>query len=226
MFTHKNLDLKVPTLTQVTGANERHYVTEQGKKYPSVTTVLSEYGREAIQEWRVRVGAEEANKITRRASTRGTKIHKYCEEYLDNKELVFTNPLHIQTFNDFKPLLNRIDNIYAQELRMYSDHLRMAGTVDCVAELDGKLTIIDFKTAAKPKDKEKIENYFMQCSAYAIMFEELFKIPVNRIAILIAVDDHEPQLFIEKRDKYVEKLIYYRDLYESRLPIGDGTDKN
>lgn len=226
MFIHKNLDLKVPTLTQITGTNERHYVTEQGKKYPSVTTVLSEYGREAIQEWRVRVGAEEANKITRRASTRGTKIHKYCEEYLDNKELVFTNPLHIQTFNDFKPILNRIDNIYAQELRMYSDHLRMAGTVDCVAELDGKLTIIDFKTAAKPKDKEKIENYFMQCCAYAIMFEELFKIPVNRIAILIAVDDHEPQLFIEKRDNYVEKLIYYRNLYESRLPTGDGTDKN
>ena len=115
-----------------------------------------------------------------------------------------------------KPQLSRIDNIYAQELRMYSDHLRIAGTVDCVAEFDGKLSVIDFKSASKPKDKSYIENYFMQCSAYAIMFEEIFKIPVSQIVIAIAVEEEDPQIFVEKRDNYVKRLLYYRDLYEKK----------
>jgi genome maintenance exonuclease 1 len=217
MFNHVDIDLKPPQLKQVNENGSRHYETPGGNKYPSVTTVLGEYNRKAIFEWRRKIGEEEANKITRIASTRGTAIHKICEDYLNNKPLMFSNPMHRQTFEDFLPLLNRINNVYAQELRMYSDYLRLAGTVDCVAELDNKLTIIDFKTSSKPKEKDKIENYFMQCSAYAVMFEELFKIPVSRIAVLVAVDEHEPQLFLEKRDNYVEKLIYYRDLYESRM---------
>jgi len=98
---------------------------------------------------------------------------------------------------------------------MYSDHLRLAGTVDCVAEFDGRLSIIDFKTASKQKQKSYIENYFMQCAAYAIMFEERFDIPVSQIVVAIAVEDDEPQVFIEKRDTHVKRLIHYRDLHES-----------
>jgi genome maintenance exonuclease 1 len=99
---------------------------------------------------------------------------------------------------------------------MYSDHLRIAGTVDCIGEFDGKLSVIDFKTAAKPKDRSYIENYFMQCSAYAIMFEEKFDIPISQIVIAVAVEDGDPQVFIEKRDTHVKRLLHFRDLYERK----------
>ena len=217
-FSHVGIDFEAPKLTQINEDGTRYYVTPEGNKYPSITTVLAEYNRKAIFEWRQRVGEEEANKISRQASGRGTRIHKLCEDYLNNLALDFKTPLDKEMFERFKPTLFRINNIYAQELRMYSDHLRIAGTVDAVASFDGKKSIIDFKTARKPKDKNHIENYFMQAAAYAIMFEERFKIAVPQIVIAIAVDDEDPQVFVEKRDDYVEKLIYYRDLYESKLP--------
>lgn len=214
MFNHIELDLTSCKLSQVNEDGTRYYVTPEGNKYPSVTTVLSEYNRKFISEWRNRVGADKANEITRKASNRGTKFHKHCEDYLKNLLPDFKTPFEIEAFNTFKPLLNRINNIYVQETRMYSNHLRMAGTVDCIAEFDGKLSVIDFKTASKPKLKESIENYFMQCSAYAIMFEERFKLPVARTVVMISVDGEDPQIFQEKRDTYVERLFHYRDLYE------------
>jgi genome maintenance exonuclease 1 len=216
VFNHVKLDVKEPKLTQVNENGTRYYVTPEGNKYPSVTTVLSEYSRKFIQEWRERVGNEVANKISNQASTRGTRFHKLCEDYLKNLPLDFKNPLDIECFNTFKPVLNRINNIYAQEHRMYSNHLRMAGTVDCIAEFDGKLSVIDFKTASRAKERLSIENYFMQCSAYAIMFEELYGIPVSQTVVLISVDDHEPQCFVQKRDTYVESLLAYRNLHEEK----------
>jgi genome maintenance exonuclease 1 len=216
MFNHVKLDREVPKLKQINEDGTRYYSTPEGNKYPSITTVLAEYSRKGIMEWRERVGAEQANKIAGKASTRGTKLHKVCEQYLNNDELEFKTPFERSFFESLKPQLSRIDNIYAQELRMYSDHLRIAGTVDCVAEFDGKLSVIDFKSASKPKDKDYIENYFMQCSAYAIMFEEIFKIPISQIVIAIAVEEDDPQIFVEKRDKYVKRLLYYRDLYEKK----------
>lgn len=216
MFYHVNFDREVPKLQQVNEEGTRYYVTPEGNKYPSITTVLAAYNIGHIMEWRKRVGEEEANKISRTASSRGTRIHKLCEDYLDNKEPSFKTLLDKEQFNYFKPVLHRINNIYAQELRMYSDHLRIAGTVDCIGEFDGVRSVIDFKTARRPKNKEDIENYFMQCAAYAIMFEERFGIPVSQIVIAISVDDHEPQIFVEKRDKYVKRLLYFRDLYEKK----------
>jgi genome maintenance exonuclease 1 len=102
---------------------------------------------------------------------------------------------------------------------MYSDHLRIAGTVDCVGEFDGKLSVIDFKTSTKQKESSYIENYFMQCSAYAIMFEEQFGIPVAQTVVAIAIEDDEPQVFVEKRDTHVKRLLYFRDLYERKSGI-------
>lgn len=215
-FEHVPINKDVPSLQQINEDGTRYYATPGGNKYPSVTTVLAEYGRKGILEWRKRVGDEEANRISRTASTRGTAFHKVCENYLNNVPPVLKTPYEIERFTNFKPILHRINRIYAQELRMYSDHLRMAGTVDCIAEFDGKLAVIDFKTASKEKEKENIENYFMQCTAYCIMFEELFQIPISKTVVAIAVDEHQPQIFIEKRDNYVEKLIYFRDLYESK----------
>lgn len=216
-FEHVPLPIEVPKLKQVNENGMRYYESPRGGKYPSVTTVLSAYNFKEIMEWRKRVGEEKANKISRAASTRGTAFHKICENYLNNEPVICKTPIEVERLNTFKPYLHRINKIHAQELRMYSDHLRMAGTVDCIAEFDGKLSVIDFKTASKLKEKTYIENYFMQCTAYSIMFEELFKIPVSKTVVLIAVDEQQPQLFIEKRDNYVEKLIYFRDMYESKL---------
>lgn len=215
-FCHVKLGGKLPKLEQVNVDGTRYYVTPEGNKYPSITTVLSAYNQKAIFEWRKRVGEEEANRISKQASGRGTRIHKLCEDYLNNKEPEFKTPLDTAMFESFKPVLHRINNIYAQEIRMYSDHLRIAGTVDCIAEFDGKLSVIDFKTARKAKREEDIENYFMQASAYAIMFEERFGIPVSRTVIAIAVDEEEPQIFINKRDSFVKPLMYFRDLYERK----------
>ena len=215
-FKHVALEQVVPTLKQVNENGTLYYVTPEGYKYPSITTVLSEYNRKQIYEWRQRVGEEQANLISRQASSRGTRIHKLCEDYLNNEEPKFKTPLDTELFHSILPELARINNIHAQELRMYSDHLRIAGTVDCIGEHDGRISVIDFKTAKRQKRQEDIENYFMQAAAYAIMFEERMGIPIQKLVILIAVDDSSPQVFIEKRDNFVESLLYYRDLYESK----------
>ncbi|MDB4351094.1 PD-(D/E)XK nuclease family protein [bacterium] len=195
----------------------RKYYTETGAAYPSVTTVLGVLSRDSIKEWRKRVGNEEANKISGQAATRGTKIHLLCEKVLDNEEIDTSklSLLDLEIWNEFRPLLNRIDNIHAQEIALYSDHLRLAGRVDCIAEFDGKLSIIDFKTSKKPKKKEWIENYFAQAAAYAIMYEERTGIPINRSVIMIAVEGDDPQIFIEKRDNFVPLLLKARDIWES-----------
>ena len=195
----------------------RKYYTETGAAYPSVTTVLGVLSRDSIKEWRNRVGNEEANKISGQAATRGTKIHLLCEKVLDNEEIDTSklSLLDLEIWNEFRPLLDRIDNIHAQEIALYSDHLRLAGRVDCIAEFDGKLSIIDFKTSKKPKKKEWIENYFAQAAAYAIMYEERTGIPINRSVIMIAVEGDDPQIFIEKRDNFVPLLLKARDIWES-----------
>lgn len=216
MFTHIKLDKELPKLSQINEDGTRYYITPSGNKYPSVTTVLAEYNRKVIYEWRQRVGDEVANSVSRKASTRGTKLHKACEDYLNNKAPVLATPLEQDLFSKFKPVLHQIDEIHAQEIKMYSDHLRLAGTVDCIAKFNGRLSVIDFKTASKAKSKVNISNYFMQCSAYAIMFEEQFGIPVSQTVVAIAVEDDEPQVFVEKRDNYVKDLLYYRDMYETK----------
>ena len=216
MFTHvKELADFAQDKTAPDGS--RKYFTESGAAYPSVTTVLSVLSRDSIREWRQRVGAEEANKISRQASTRGTKIHTLCEDILNNKEVDISKMslLDKEMFDNFRPLLDRIDNIHGQEIALFSDHLRLAGRVDCIAEFDGKLSIIDFKTAKKPKRKEWIENYFAQAAGYAIMYEERTGIPINRSAILIAVEGDEPQVFVETRDNYVDVLLNARDIWEN-----------
>jgi len=216
MFTHvKELADFAQDKTAPDGS--RKYFTESGAAYPSVTTVLSVLSRDAIREWRQRVGSEEANKISRQASTRGTKIHTLCEDILNNKEVDISKMslLDKEMFDNFRPLLDRIDNIHGQEIALFSDHLRLAGRVDCIAEFDGKLSIIDFKTAKKPKRKEWIENYFAQAAGYAIMYEERTGIPINRSAILIAVEGDEPQVFVETRDNYVDVLLNARDIWEN-----------
>lgn len=199
-----------PKIERIDSAEGRLYKTPTGLLYPSVTSVLSYASKDSIQEWKDAVGHEEANLISKRASNRGTAIHDLCERYLKNQP---TNPsmFDVELFNSMKVALNRIDNIHALETQMYSDHLKVAGTVDCIAEFDGKLSIIDFKTSTKTKSSDQIHSYFAQTSVYAVMFEELTGIPVNRLVIIMGVDgDKNPTLFIEKRDKWIGNFIKLR----------------
>ncbi len=187
----------------------REYKTPEGINLPSITTVLSILSRESIAKWRARVGHEEANRISHRASTRGTAVHAIVEKYINNEENFKDGytPDIISSFIDLKPILDsRIGRVYAQEAPLYSNHLGVAGRVDCVAEFDGRPSIIDFKTSMKPKRLDWIKNYFMQESAYAIMWEERTGQPITQLVTIISVDNHEPQIFIEHRDNWVRPL--------------------
>ena len=215
-FLHENIlgDIELNTINE---NGKRLYVTPDGEKYPSVTTVLSDYKKDAIIQWRKRVGEQQANKISTQASRRGTKVHKLCEDYLNN-ESTFKDytPDNVEMFKSIQPTLNEIEIVYAQERTLYSHHLKTAGRVDCVGKFRGKPHIIDFKTSNKPKKWEWIDNYFMQGSAYSVMWEEMTGIPIPYIAIIIAVADDSPQVFIENRDTWINKFIEVRQGYDSK----------
>ena len=219
MFEHVKVDVGYDDLDAVTSETGRLYETPDGVKYPSITTVLSILSEDGIRKWKERVGEEEAAKISYRASTRGTAVHEIIEKYIDNIENFkdgFT-PNVIASFLDVKPVLDtRIGRVFAQESPLYSKHLGVAGRVDCVAEFEGVLSIIDFKTSRKLKKKEYITNYFMQESAYAIMWEERTGMPITQLVTIIAVDDEMPQVFIEHRDNWDKKLVETINLYKAR----------
>ena len=202
-FTHYNPH-NIPKLTRVTENGKRYYLTPDGNKYPSVTTVAGIFAKEKIIQWRKRVGKEQATKITTQASVRGTAVHKLCEDYINNVEDYTKGqmPVNVDSFNSIKTIIDSsINNVVMQECPLYSHYLKVAGTVDCIAEWNGKLSIIDFKTSRKPKKLEWIDNYFMQTAAYAVMFEELTEKPITDLVILISVDNEEPQIFTQKRDE-------------------------
>lgn len=198
-FIHHDL----PKLERDTSPDgTRVYKTSSGRAYPSVTTVTGLHSAKGIAEWRRRVGEEEANRVSARASARGTRIHTLCEHYLLDK-----NPepdiFDAEMFTSMKYWLQDIDNIHCLETPLYSDFLEVAGTVDCIAEFQGKLSVIDFKTSSKPKDRDDIYNYFMQTAAYAVAFEERTGIPIGRLVIIMGVDNDDPCIFIEKRDNWI-----------------------
>jgi hypothetical protein len=210
-FTHIEHD--IPKLQRKTApSGSRVYETPNGNSYPSVTTVTGLLNQQAIKEWRARVGEKVANEISNRAATRGTRVHQLCEDYLSNKD-VSVDMFDHDMWKSFQPILDGIDNVHALETPLYSDHLAVAGTVDCIAEWNGRLSIIDFKTSKRAKTKDQIKNYFMQCSAYAVAFEELTGIPVDTLVILMAVDDEDPIVFVEKRDDYIADFISLREDY-------------
>ena len=190
-----------------------------GTRLPSVTTVIGAKGKQAIMEWRKRVGEEQANKISRQASSRGTNLHTLCEKYLNNDEKYFMSamPDAFQMFKSIKPLLNKIDNIHYQEQALWSVKIGMAGRVDCIGEYDGVLSVIDFKTSKRVKNKEDIDNYFAQCTAYAMMYEELIGKPVDQLVVIMAVENDEPLVFIEKTEEHINTLLEYITFYKENL---------
>ena len=205
---------QLPDLTSKTFPDgKRYYVTPSGNKLPSVTTVIGAQKKEAIMAWRKRVGEEEANKISRKASSRGTNVHTLCEQYLNNDKLGDVMPDAKEMFRSLVPLLNRINNIHYQEQALWSEQLGLAGRVDCIGEFDGVLSVIDFKTSKKIKERDNILDYFWQETAYALMYEELVGEPINQLVTIMAVDNEQPLLFIEKTENHIEGLVKAIDFY-------------
>jgi genome maintenance exonuclease 1 len=209
MFKHKPIDLGYQDLDCVTKTTGRKYQTPQGKSYPSITTVLSLQSKAAIAKWRARVGTEEANKISHRASSRGTAVHDMAEKYVNNDVNWYkAMPNILADFSAIKPILDeRLSLVYGQELPLYSDHLKIAGRVDCVGIFDGKISIIDYKTSKRAKKYEWVKSYFMQEAFYAIAWEERTGMPITQLVTIIAVDNDDPQVFIEHRDNWDKELI-------------------
>jgi hypothetical protein len=216
MFNHVNHGIKLPDLYCETTPTGRFYYPPTGEKYPSVTTVLSVQDKSGLDEWKARVGEEEAKKIGFRATTRGTEVHLIAEEYIDNK-VDYTKgkmPINVAMFNQIKSLLdNNLDNIWFQEAPLYSHFIRVAGRVDLIAEWQGKLSIIDFKTSRKLKKQEWIKGYFMQESFYALAFEERVGKPISQLVTVVMTDENIPQVFVEKRDNHIHDFIALRKKY-------------
>jgi len=214
--TIKLLDL--PKLERMSENGIRFYLTPEGKKYPSITTVLSSQDNKYLDEWRARVGIEEANRITARAANRGTRLHKLCEDHIMGKQ-VKPSIIDLESWQKFKPIVDKISGVVALETPLYSNYLEVAGTVDCIGVWEGKLSIIDFKTSSRVKGKDDIHGYYMQESAYAVCFEEMTGTPINQLVTLMSVDDEEPIVFIERRNNWIGKFIDQRKLYKERYGV-------
>ena len=216
-FTHVEIDY--PSLSRETIDGVRYYDTPNGSKLVSITSVISHYNREIFREWRARVGNAEANKVTKQATSRGTDMHTCSEYYLKNLEIPKVQPLSEMLFKQAKPTLDKIDKIHAQEQSLFSYELGIAGSVDCIAEYEGELAVIDFKTSKKPKPKEWVDHHFVQCAAYACMLFEMTGIMVKKFVIIMSCEDGEVKVYEEyDKRKYINLLSeYIREFVEFKL---------
>lgn len=209
-FVYNRTELGYDDLVSDTTDAGRKYVTPDGNMYPSVTSILSGLSQEALDKWRDRVGQKEADRISHHASTRGNFVHEACEKYIRNapkKEFSKYMPHVMANVNSLKPILDEnLDEINGIEVPLYSDKLKLAGRCDLVGKWLNIPSIIDYKTSAKPKKREWIDSYFIQTSAYAEMWEERTGEPIDQIVVLIMVDNHQPQVFIDDKNKWLNKL--------------------
>jgi genome maintenance exonuclease 1 len=211
MFNH--VELNLPKLERETIDGVRYYKVPNDEnliRLVSITSVTSHFNKEIFVKWRKKVGEEEAERITKAATNRGTDMHSLVENYLYNKNLPIVPPLPDFLFKIAKTELNSINNIHALEGSLYSRQLGIAGTVDCIAEYNGELAIIDFKTSKKPKPREWIEHYFVQCMAYGCMLYELTGIAVKKLVIIMACENGECVVYEEyDKSKYIKLLSKY-----------------
>lgn len=220
----KHVRHNIPLLERITESGYRTYLTPDGNKYPSVTTVIKDHNKKGLDEWRNAIGESKANIISRNATIRGDSVHEALESYVNNYPITdFTvgmmpnvKLLFINIKNELEQHLTEVHGI---EQPLYSNKLRLAGTADCIGVYNGLLSIIDFKTSKKLKKKEYIEGYLMQLVAYAFMFQELTGLEIQQGVVLIGVDDKtKAQVFKIDRKEFgihLKKLVYWRDKYES-----------
>jgi len=220
LFNHVGLDPIEMSAEMVDG--KRVYLTPTGDKFPSVTTVISNNKDKVagIARWRARVGEEKANNISKRSTNRGTKYHSIVEDYFNNDldlKKYSKFPLPVLMFQHSRDILDRINNIYLQEAALYSKHLEIAGRVDCIAEFDGVLSIIDFKTAAEPKREKYLYDYFVQETAYACMLQENYGLSVKQLVTIVACENGETQVkVLPPKKEFFMKLMSYIHEYQER----------
>ena len=220
IFDHVKCEL--PKLERETIDGVRYYKVpddDELLKLVSITSVTSHFNKEIFVNWRKKVGNEEADRITKAATSRGTDTHTLTECYLYDRELPPVQPLSEYLFKISKPELNKIDNIHALEKSLYSENLGVAGTVDCIAEYKGELAIIDFKTSKKPKPRKWVEHYFVQCMAYGCMLYELTGIAVKKLVIIMACENGESIVYEEyDKKKYIKLLTeYIREFIQHKI---------
>ncbi len=218
MFAHRTDIPKYDLKTIERGTIGRFYITPNGNKYPSVTTVLSTITKQKIMDWRESVGAANADREMKRCAARGTAVHSMVEDYLNNKTNVIAghDQLHASEFSKIRPHLNKIDNILMQEGALWSDTLRLAGRVDCVAEYKGELAVIDFKTSTNNKTSDMIDTYWMQTAAYALMLDEMYNIRINKAVIIMTVERGLPLVFTSSIEQHIEPLVRCISAYHKK----------
>ena len=224
-FKFIELDKQVLPKTKGKRIDGFRFYDINGKNYPSVTTVLGIRKKEGLQKWRDAIGENVANWEMGRAARRGKAFHTLVEQYLKGETPSIRDVLPIGLFKLMKPYIDQIDNIHLLEAIMYSPKLTIAGQVDCVAEYNGKLSVIDFKTANKERQEDWIDNYFLQTTAYAHMFEETFGKPIEQIVILLASEDGSVQTFVKNKADYEKELgkaiedfyKYYEELNKDKI---------
>ena len=214
MFLHNPLP-RVEGIERNDSGPFRVYHTPGGT-FPSITTVLSCMPKSGLDEWKAAVGEEEAKNQAERAARRGTFVHNVIERYLDNEDITedLAMPYQRALFRNIAPVLDRISNIRLQEAFLYSRFLRIAGAVDCIADFDGELSTIDFKTSNKKKEVEHILGYFLQEAAYSVMFDELYGLSIDKLVTIIVTDEEEVQVFTRSRGDCLKYLLKYRDKFE------------
>ena len=221
MFKHKE-DIDPIAMNAKMVEGRRLYATPSGRNYPSITTVISNNPakKAGIAKWRARIGNAKADAICKRSTTRGTTYHSIVEDYFNNSldiDSYKDSPLPVVMFNTSKCVLDRINNIFLQEAALYSDHLEIAGRVDCIAEFDGVLSIIDFKTAAEPKKEAYLYDYYIQETAYACCLQEIYGITVKQLVTIVACENGETQVkVIPPKKEFLLTLIQYIDQYKNK----------
>ena len=213
MFRHVP-ELGLPDLNAEMTDLGRFYTTPEGKKYPSITTILGAASDSSWkEEWIARVGKEEAERVSKQATRRGTAVHEIAEFYLKNDPNYARGhmPANIQSFKNIQPFLDRHMGLIAGlEVALWSDTLKCAGRVDCIAKWNNEWSIIDFKTSKREKSRDDIHSYFMQCAAYSYMFYERTGIIPKQIVIVMTVDDGKSLVFVEKASDWLPKFVELR----------------
>jgi genome maintenance exonuclease 1 len=216
MFTHCP-PMVIENLDTETVNDKRYYVTPSGQRLPSVTTVLGAMKKKEIMAWRRRVGEVEANRVSKLATGRGNRVHTLAEKYLLNETIEWKKemPDAIEMFQSIVPHFDKINNIHYMEQALWSEKIGLAGRVDLIAEWEGKLSVIDFKTSKRIKTEDKIQDYFAQCVAYAMMYEERVGAPIDQIVVLMAVENEQPLIFVKETKDYVDTLYEHIEFYKS-----------
>ena len=206
-FIHNDTDLSLLPNTKGKKIEGYRFYDIDGQNYPSVTSILGIRKKEGLQKWRDSIGEDVANWEMNRAARRGKSFHKLVEQYLNNETPSIRDVLPLGLFRWAKPYIDQINNIRLLEKIMVSPKLTIAGQVDCVAEYNGKLSVIDFKSANKERKEDWIENYFLQCTAYSSMYEETFGEKIEQIVVLLAAEDGTMTAYVKDPQDYIEELV-------------------